>query len=506
MDNSPIYLESTASNDGNDWDEIDDDEVELMASACSEGGEDEVAKLIMEHGDAIVNKKDLNGNAPIHNACQARNLSIVQMLVKHGADIVAKNGCGSSPLQIAIFGDHLDMVQLLSRKSHGKKSKRNSFDLTQSQLKYAAIFGRASILKWLLQNGADTNETWIGGRTAAHFVCALAEGNGQAVDCLNSLVEHGADLSIQDDEGRMPIHGVRSVTIMETLIDRWSVDVNVRDGKGWSPLHHAVASIGGCAEVCRFLLGKEADLHAFTDDGDAPLHLAMRHGGETATILLEQDAIDIGSKDGLGRNSLHLILTHQKPERYILHFLNIHFMPARCDVNDGTDTGWTALHYAVFYNLFDVLKVLMGAGASMSQCNFKGQTPLHMIGTKDFRLTGGEEERAVQEALDGTISPQRKYPLRDPFPLPPIDEAIFKVRQANTIWPAQHEGVYDLLVKRGADCTKRDKEGNLPFFLAASTGWLDATLCMVKAAASQGLFETLQGSSVPSTNNPEAIE
>jgi len=478
----------------------DRDEVKLLVSACSGGDEVEVVRLIKQQGTATVNKTDENGNSPIHNACQGGHLSIVRFLVNHGADTALKNGYGSSPMQTAIFGDHLEIVQFLSQKDHRKnlslKSESNDFDLTQSQLIYAAIFGRLSILKWLLENGADANETWSGGRTAVHFVCDLAEANYQAVDCLKILVEYGADLTVQDEEGRMPIHGVRSVPIMEALINQWDIDMNIPDSKGWAPLHYASASIGGCAEVCRFLLRKGADLHAVTDDGDAPLHLAMRRGGETATILLQQDAIDIAAKDGQGRNALHLIIIHQKPEWYILRFLKAHFIPLGGDVNDCTDTGWTALHYAVFYNLFDVVVALLSAGASMSCYNVKRQTALHMIGTKDFWITGGEEEKTMQEALDGVMSPQRKSSMRGPFPLPPIVEGdTFKVCRAHFLWPVQHEGVYESLVSRGADCTIRDAEGNLPFFLAAGTGWVDACLCMIRASASQGLFERLQNSS-----------
>ena len=304
MDNSPSNITLESMDDGTG--------VEMLTSACSKGDEDEVAKLLKEHGLTLINKKDTNGNAPIHIACQAGLLSIVRLLLKQGADRSTKNGCGASPLQTAIFGDHLEIVQLLSKKDPRKEL--NTLDLTQSQLQYAAIFGRTRILEWLLQNGADANAPWTGGRTAAHFVCALAEGNSQAVDCLNSLVKHGADLTIQDDEGRMPIHVVRSVAIMETLIDRWGVDVNTLDGNSWTPLHHSSAAISGCEEVCRFLLRKEADLHAVTGDGDTPLHLSMRHGLDTAKILLEQDTIDIAAKDGRGRNPLHLIMAHQKPE------------------------------------------------------------------------------------------------------------------------------------------------------------------------------------------------
>lgn len=154
-------------------------------------------------------------------------------------------------------------------------------------------------------------------------------------------------------------------------------------------------------------------------------------------------------------------------------------------------TNRTPLHYATFYNLYNVQAALLKEGASMKKCNSAGQSPLHMIGTKNFRMTGGEEQ-TLQDALDGVIDAKRKSTMRVPFPLPPIDQKNYRVLRAGVLWPGQHEGVYDSLLSRGADCTKRDQYGNLPFFLAAATDWLDATFCMVRTGASQGLFETLQ--------------
>lgn len=333
MDNSPnnSTVDSTYSNGA-----IDD-----LALVCLSGDEGGIVRLLEEHGHELINKKDVNGNAPIHVACQAGVPAAVRLLVKHGADRTIKNGCGASPMEIAIFGDHSPIVQILSESDPNTESSSSALDFEQSQLQYAAIFGRTSILKWTLENGADANARGTGGKTAAHHVCALPEGHCGSVDCLNTLIEHGADLKIQDDEGRMPIHRVRSGAVMEALVKTWGMDPNIPDANGWTPLLHATSTpTAGCAEVCSILLQNGANTHAVTDDGDTPLHLALRHGAETATILLEHETVDIAAKDGRGRTALHLILALHRREDYILRFLKTHYLPSGCDIDESTDTGW----------------------------------------------------------------------------------------------------------------------------------------------------------------------
>ena len=57
-------------------------------------------------------------------------------------------------------------------------------------------------------------------------------------------------------------------------------------------------------------------------------------------------------------------------------------------------------------------------------------------------------------------------------------------------WKVRNRAIYRLLLKRGADCTAMDKDGNLPFFLSAATEWLDATFPILRMAAKQGIFES----------------
>ena len=478
-----------------------DDRMEALIEACTEGMEKEARRLLLGQGRKLLNEDDSSsGNAPIHAACRGGHLEIVRLLIQRGASPDKVNRCGATPMQMAITGNHLDIVQFLYEElsSGGGGDDDDSTSVREAwkaPLHYAVLFARKRILSWLLDNGADPNQVFDCGRTAVHLICSTIPSScsAAAVECLETLIEHGADLTVEDKEGRMPIHVANSAGLVSLLLDKLGYDlVNPKDVRGWTPLHHQCASVSAREEVVKYLLDNGADLQAVTNDGDTPLHLAMRHGGLIVPLLLKQDSLDITVKDGLGRNALHLALVYQRNEKYILRFLKESFIPLGGDINDSTNTGWTPLHYTCFYNLFRIQDFLLKQGATMSPLTVAGQTPVHMIGTKNFQITlGGQEEVALQEALNGRIAPKRKSVLRESFSQPLDNEDnYYRIQKASTVpWPAQHDGILNLLEL--SDCTHRDKEGNLPFFLAASTEWLDASFCMIRMAASQGLFETL---------------
>ena len=466
-----------------------------LMKACTEGNLSLVENLLKSYeADNCVNDRDKHGNCLIHVACRAGNVAMVGALHRYGADLNQGNNIDALPIEIAIFHDHIHLMEFLYEEYVKDPPLRTESIMQRPIIHYAAIWPRPCILKWLLENGEDPNTVRPGnGETPAHVVSALNDLNSkEAVDCLKSLVDHGADLTLYDKEGRMPIHVVRSSEIFTFFIETLGMSVDTRDRQGWAPLHHVCAAVTGQEKALQYLLEQRADIHALTNDGNTPLHLALRHGSTVASALMTR-RLDYNLKDGLGRNSLHLVFAYQRSERYILTFLNRHFLPSGGDIHAANSkTGWTAMHYAVFYNYFDVQQFLLENGVSLCQVNASGQSPVHLVGTKNFFIPLGQEEMAYTNALNRRNSRQRKFPMRASFPLSGASTDKSKTLNSSFVWPAQHKGVYETFLNRGVYCNQRDYEGNLPFFLAASTEWMDATFLMIRLAASQGLFGAAQ--------------
>ena len=82
--------------------------------------------------------------------------------------------------------------------------------------------------------------------------------------------------------------------------------VNVRNGKGNTPLH--IAALLGQTEIMKILIQKGADVNASNNDGATPLHAAALFGQAEAAEILLQNGADINSRYSDG--TVPLDLTH----------------------------------------------------------------------------------------------------------------------------------------------------------------------------------------------------
>jgi ankyrin repeat protein len=62
---------------------------------------------------ATVNARDNFKWTPLHHACHAGQLDIVELLLEHGADLDAPAMNGGTPLMRAIESSRIDLVQYL---------------------------------------------------------------------------------------------------------------------------------------------------------------------------------------------------------------------------------------------------------------------------------------------------------------------------------------------------------------------------------------------------------
>ncbi|XP_069595359.1 ankyrin repeat domain-containing protein 27 isoform X2 [Ranitomeya imitator] len=112
-----------------------------------------------------VNVSSRDGFTPLHIAALHGHPVLVDLLLKHGAHVDAKNGNRALPLHLACHKGHLEVVKILMEISAGKNKKDANGN---TPLIYACMAGHLEIATQLLEHGASVNLGNVNGNTALH--------------------------------------------------------------------------------------------------------------------------------------------------------------------------------------------------------------------------------------------------------------------------------------------------------------------------------------------------
>jgi len=145
--------------------------------------------------------------------------------------------------------------------------------------------------------------------------------------------------------------------------------------------------------------------------------------------------------------------------------------PGGVNVNSGTQSGWTALHYAVLGGHVAIVQAISQTeGANVNVRNVTGYTPLHMA----FRLTDGDRLLPmIQALLDAGAEPN----IAADNGQTPLFHAV----------AAGEINAVEALLNRGADPAARDSHLNIPLHNACFMGRLDVVELLIQRQGSECL-------------------
>ncbi|KAE8443266.1 hypothetical protein EG329_002054 [Mollisiaceae sp. DMI_Dod_QoI] len=90
---------------------------------------DDIVELLLKHGADVQAKSD-GSWTPLHNACEIGSEKIVRILLNANSDVNAKLLNGMTALHIAAQGGHLEVVKCLLERPEVKRTVRDSFGST----------------------------------------------------------------------------------------------------------------------------------------------------------------------------------------------------------------------------------------------------------------------------------------------------------------------------------------------------------------------------------------
>jgi ankyrin repeat domain-containing protein 17 len=357
--------------------------------ACSNGHK-QIVELLLKHG-ANLNAQSACGNTPLHCAVQNNQIEIVEILLKHSATLVNQdqkirledtNENGHTPLMEAASAGYVQCACLLIELG-GAGVNTHSNEFKETALTLACYKGHVEMVKFLLEHGADQEHKTDEMHTALMEACM--DGH---VEVAKILIEHNAQVNMPSDsfESPLTLAACGGHVELANLLIGHKADLEERNDEGYTPLMEAARE--GHEEMVALLLFHGADINAITEETqETALTLACSGGCyEVAKFLL-----DAGADANLGSASTPLMEAAQEGHLELVQLL----LKANAQVNkfsnaittnsnnnqninnNPTTSCESALTLACENGHLDVVDALIKAGAEVDLPDpDKGFTPL----------------------------------------------------------------------------------------------------------------------------------
>ncbi|CAH3178482.1 unnamed protein product [Porites lobata] len=332
---------------------------------------------LLEQG-ADVNLQDMAGYTALHTAAACGNYNALRSLIYYGADVNARNRFNRTPLMLACqvvnkeainnFINEHDHKKVYVRRSlcHFIRSNRNSFDA----------------VTFLIDQGADVNLQDNNGHSALHHAVAdcfydkfsfkwliVSEAHVTSDDyCPCNLVT-----SCQDD----------NVNVVDCLVQNEANIVDLQDEDGETALFFAVRSNWTSFGILSSLVTKGANLNTSRNDKRTPLMEASSKNDEKQVTWLIEHGADVNLQDeDDGDTALHFACNSDHASLEILSCL----IENGASINACTDCKITPLMMAVQNCHKYVVSYLIEHGANVDLQDEDGDTALHYVAYQESRV------------------------------------------------------------------------------------------------------------------------
>ncbi len=296
---------------------LQDEKGETPLFYAVRAGQMDIVRLLLKgDGQKLINHKNHNRYTPLHVALLSGKVKTAKILIEHKADLHLKNSYGNTPLNVAAFEGHAEIIELILQRE--KAEGGGQIPLLQSPnnrgeipLHFAVIFQHKLCVELLLEWGSDptylTGEGYTPKQLAKnnHEIIALLDSGWTPLhyavakgrkDRILELLQSGATTLERNNKGATPLHLAAQkddVEIVELLLqdDRAPYLMKCTDMDGRTPFHLAVLS--GPKLVVELLLKEDADPDFPDARGQTPLELTKNREREIAALLRARSTKEI---------------------------------------------------------------------------------------------------------------------------------------------------------------------------------------------------------------------
>jgi ankyrin repeat protein len=237
-------------------------------------GRPEIASALLHGGADVHRVRPFDGRNALHEACVKGFATLIPLLVAAGADPVARDWSGQTPVDLALDYKNDAAVSTLLHLRPQLQQLRETFE---EAMESAVRRGRSEIVRILIDCGWDVNQ-----RTSAGSTYLNDAALGARIKVARLLIDRGARLDARNQDGGTPLHD---------------------------------AAISGNAEIIGLLLDRGASIDARElGSGATPLMLSASLGRTEAVSLLLRRGANPLLTDTAGRTALSRAEENQNPD------------------------------------------------------------------------------------------------------------------------------------------------------------------------------------------------
>ncbi len=438
-------------NAGADGSSVNLDGGSALSCAVWRGYQDAVAALLTAGANPRITNSSFGH--PLYWAATQGNTEIMRMILDAAPGTLnlqtGAYGIGSNDPAFAPDQANIPAVIRFRRSLRGK-----SFYLGRTALHAAASKKRQDAVEFLLQRGADVTVADRGGDLPLHDACVMTEGeedSERSREIVARLIHAGSPLDQRNKEGIPPIlFAVWSKdSALVRLLAEGGANLNASDEEGQTALHHAAGN--GPPSIIETLINLGANPEAENTKGFRPLAIAVSFGtAEEVAALLSGGAAADGF-DTVRRTPLFLLLGQDvRDQERKLELL----LEKGATINHRDKDGNTALMAACIRGDESIVRLLLARTADPNQSNEDSTFPLHaaVVGGHDSIVQILLEHGAAVDATDKIGETAAHEALRH----------------------ERHDAL-EVLLDAGADPWTTDNDGDSPVVRAALSG--KAALC-----------------------------